>query len=357
MNRLQKWLFFLSVAAFAWLPQAGAMVRPFHQSDFTSSSISQPDFQAAETETLIVADESGCLWLAEYAGTNPYTGENVYVLSPLGLQMAGSEVYIAAKVAEARGEDVGAAVKRQLEVNDKVANMAAVTLVGGATFIVTEGAVTPVLVEWGLGSGAAALVGGGIAGGYADLAAQGTEGLLGERKEYDPTRTLVMTAGGACLNWGGYRVGQLLNRSAGASVEPAIAKAETLTRPVAKSPTAFKSMLQKVDTLDFSTPRNGAVFYSGPGQEARAMAYAQKIPGRMTIEMTPGGKYLSANIGRFTRAQQDLIWQRASTPFAKGASGRINAFIKGADPARTFRTIEEDILDESSDVTRSIYHY
>jgi len=86
MNRLQKWLFFLSVAAFAWLPQAGAMVRPFHQSDFTSSSISQPDFQAAETETLIVADESGCLWLAEYAGTNPYTGENVYVLSPLGLR-------------------------------------------------------------------------------------------------------------------------------------------------------------------------------------------------------------------------------------------------------------------------------
>ena len=124
----------------------------------------------------------------------------------------------------------------------------------------------------------------------------------------------------------------------------------------AESPSAFESMLQKVDTLNFSTPRNGAVFYSGPGQGARATAFAERTGG-MTIEMTPGGRYLSENLSGFTRAQQDLIWQRASTPFAEGASGRINAFIKGADPSRTFRTIEEPLLDLNSDVIRSIYHY
>jgi hypothetical protein len=125
---------------------------------------------------------------------------------------------------------------------------------------------------------------------------------------------------------------------------------------VAKSPSAFESMLQTVDSLDFSTPRNGAVFYSGPGQGARATAFAERTGG-MTIEMTQGGRYLSENLSGFTRAQQDLIWQRASTPFAEGASGRINAFIKGADPSRTFRTIEEPLLDLNSDVIRAIYHY
>jgi hypothetical protein len=115
-------------------------------------------------------------------------------------------------------------------------------------------------------------------------------------------------------------------------------------------------MMAKVDTLDFNTPVNKAVFYSGPGQGARATSFAGRTGG-MTIEMTPGGQFLTENLGAFTRAEQNAIWQRASVPFAEGASGRINAFIRGADPTRTFRTIEEPIINSSSSIWGSTYHY
>jgi RHS repeat-associated protein len=122
--------------------------------------------------------------------------------------------------------------------------------------------------------------------------------------------------------------------------------------------TAFTSTLNKVGTLDFSTPANGAVFYSGPGQGARAAAFAERTGG-MTIEMTPGGQQLMADpaFQSLSQAQQDLIWQNASSPFAQGASGEINAFIRGANPSRTFRTIEEPILNQNQNIYRSIYHY
>ncbi|MEK7992302.1 MAG: hypothetical protein AAB403_00715, partial [Planctomycetota bacterium] len=81
-TRLNKWLFFLSVAAFAWLPQAEAMIQPLRQSSFTTAAISQPLFPETEQGALIVEDAAGNLWLAAYVGKNPYNGEDVYVLSP-----------------------------------------------------------------------------------------------------------------------------------------------------------------------------------------------------------------------------------------------------------------------------------
>ncbi|MGD9897411.1 MAG: hypothetical protein AB7T14_10105, partial [Candidatus Methylacidiphilaceae bacterium] len=53
--------------------------------------------------------------------------------------------------------------------------------------------------------------------------------------------------------------------------------------------TPFESMLAKVDQLDFSTAPNKAVFYSGPGQGAQIIIYAEHI-GATTIEMRPGGR-------------------------------------------------------------------
>ena len=98
MNRLRKWLWssVLAASLTAFLPHAEAMVRPMHSPDPITAGIGQPSFpeclpsvgMAAEKETLILADDSGCLWMAEYAGKNPYTGEDVYVLSPLGLYVA-----------------------------------------------------------------------------------------------------------------------------------------------------------------------------------------------------------------------------------------------------------------------------
>lgn len=103
------------------------------------------------------------------------------------------------------------------------------------------------------------------------------------------------------------------------------------TELLAAEESAFTSTFNKVGTLDFSTPPNGAVFYSGPGQGARAAAFAERTGG-MIIEMTPGGQQLMADpvFQSLSPGQQYQVWQAASTPFAQDASGGVNAFINGA---------------------------
>lgn len=136
--------------------------------------------------------------------------------------------------------------------------------------------------------------------------------------------------------------------------EPA-SKAQQPAKPHAPS-NAFAAMMQKVDALDFSTPPNKAVFYSGPGQGARAAAFAEQT-GSMTIEMTPGGRALAADpvFKSLSPAEQYQVWQKASKPFAEGASGETNAFVKGARENGTFRTIEEPIL-KSNPKNKTTYH-
>jgi len=131
-----------------------------------------------------------------------------------------------------------------------------------------------------------------------------------------------------------------------------------LTGPGAAGEGAFAAVLRKVDTLDFGTPASKAVFYSGPGQGVRATLFAGRING-MTIEMTAGGRTLAADplFQSLSPAEQFLVWQRASTPFAEGAAGAVNAFIRGSRPDRTFRAIEEPIVTVNPSVYRYIYHY
>jgi RHS repeat-associated protein len=126
---------------------------------------------------------------------------------------------------------------------------------------------------------------------------------------------------------------------------------------LAADDTAFTSTINKVSTLDFSTSPNGAVFYSGPGQGAKAAAFANQT-GRMTIEMTPGGQQLMADpvFQSLSPAQQYHVWQAASTPFAQGASGSVNVFANGARATGTFRTIEEPILTANPNVFKYTYH-
>jgi hypothetical protein len=77
-SRFNRWglLLFLA-AAFAWVPQARAMVRPMNSPDPVTTGINRPLFPAAEQETyqfVYVTDSE-----------NPYNGDLVYVQSPLGL--------------------------------------------------------------------------------------------------------------------------------------------------------------------------------------------------------------------------------------------------------------------------------
>ena len=113
-----------------------------------------------------------------------------------------------------------------------------------------------------------------------------------------------------------------------------------------------------VAALDFSTGANKAVFYSGPGNRARALAFADRT-GAMPIDLTPGGKYLnSLNLyDTLPAAQADAIWSQASRQFAAGAEGKINLFINGARPDRVFHTIERPLIEANPTIYKQTFHY
>jgi RHS repeat-associated protein len=99
---------------------------------------------------------------------------------------------------------------------------------------------------------------------------------------------------------------------------------------------------------DFTTPRNGAVLWTGykQGNQTAAMEWA-KANGKFTIEMTPGGKWLdSLNLygpnSPVTANEASALWKVASEQFVAGASGRVNAFTRGTsvDPSKTFYGVE-----------------
>jgi RHS repeat-associated protein len=120
----------------------------------------------------------------------------------------------------------------------------------------------------------------------------------------------------------------------------------------------YASTMRQVENLDFTTGANKAVFYSGPGNRARALAFADRT-GAMPIDLTPGGQYLnSLNLyGKLPAAQADAIWARASQFYASGASGKINLFVRGARLDRVFNTIERPLIDVNSGIYKQTFHY
>ena len=99
---------------------------------------------------------------------------------------------------------------------------------------------------------------------------------------------------------------------------------------------SFDEILSGLDEASFKTSEHSSVFWTGyrEGNQVRAMTWAQ-ANGKMTIEMTPGGKALNAldlysTNSSVTRIQADTIWNRASEMFANNASGTVNVFTEGA---------------------------
>jgi len=124
----------------------------------------------------------------------------------------------------------------------------------------------------------------------------------------------------------------------------------------------FQSVLAQVRKGDFSTRRNGAVFWSGyrEGNHARAMAWA-RANRKQTIEMTEGGKWLErldlyGPNSRLTSREADHIWRAASARFSRGAFGKVNAFTRGTQPdtSKVFYGLELPLLKSNANVSRSI---
>jgi len=136
----------------------------------------------------------------------------------------------------------------------------------------------------------------------------------------------------------------------------------TKADPFGLAPVDFASLLHEAqNTLDFGTPRDGAVFWSGP-RMSDAQAWARNNPGHFTLEQTPGGQYLDslqlfdASSG-LTPQEAAEIWDAASARFAAEASGEASVFSTGAKRMnawgvlRTWWRVEQPALGTNPNVT------
>jgi hypothetical protein len=121
-----------------------------------------------------------------------------------------------------------------------------------------------------------------------------------------------------------------------------------------------QELLDAVETQVVYTAKDGAIFWSGPGNEKLALQWAE-MTGRVMLEHTSGGQWLKEqNLypkegdpnPRFTKQEADLIWSRLSHRFADQASGVAFAFVRGAAPDRVFWGTEARVLNTSSKMTK-----
>ena len=118
------------------------------------------------------------------------------------------------------------------------------------------------------------------------------------------------------------------------------------------------ALIEEVPSLNVSTRMDEAVFWSGSGNRQLAESYASET-NKFTLEMTPGGRYLDSRnlFDRYSNKQAILPWERLSTRFAQGASGRVSAFSDTSRPASVFNRIEYPILRDNSNVTEIIFSF
>jgi RHS repeat-associated protein len=231
-------------------------------------------------------------------------------------------------------------------------------------------------------AGEAALYTGGLASGAvygasANLTRQGLRNLSGKQSGFDCNSLVAETAVCAVGGKLGEVAAPYLSRTVARAMqkESSVAAAgsttalnaevkatgdvlESTIAPAAEAGAANNAGKINVGALDFSTGANKAVFYSGPGNHGRAMAFAERT-GATPIDLTPGGQYLNSLklYDTMPAAQADAIWAQASQAYASGAQGKINLFVNGARPDRVFHTIEAPIIKANSNIYKQTFHY
>ena len=122
---------------------------------------------------------------------------------------------------------------------------------------------------------------------------------------------------------------------------------------------AFANYMRQAQTLDVSTAENGAVFWSGQGNQALAEQFAA-ANGKTTLEMTPGGSWMQGQdlfnpaTSPLTGQQASQVWDTLSQRFSAGASGSAVGFVNGARAASTFNRIEFPTLLNNSSIINVI---
>ncbi len=113
----------------------------------------------------------------------------------------------------------------------------------------------------------------------------------------------------------------------------------------------LRGYLNQAEHLDVSSEPGKAIFYSGPGNRARAEAFARG--GGTTLESTPGGKWFDNQVlfKRMLPEDAQRIWDKLSERYAQQASGTATVFADGASPRGTFSRVELPILQSNPNVT------
>jgi len=133
--------------------------------------------------------------------------------------------------------------------------------------------------------------------------------------------------------------------------------------PLGCAANSFTSLLfQTENTLDFSTTKDGAVFWSGPNMRI-AQKWAQS-EGKTTLEQTSGGRFLDSLElfepgSGLSPTEAASVWDAASIRFAHGASGQVNVFAtrakrRGPFGERTWWRLEKPILNKNTAVTEIV---
>ncbi|WP_375500245.1 hypothetical protein [uncultured Jatrophihabitans sp.] len=123
----------------------------------------------------------------------------------------------------------------------------------------------------------------------------------------------------------------------------------------------FAGLIGKAERMDVSSPKDGAVFWSGRDADKVSMrTYAEKSTDGVTsttLEQTQGGKYFDdldlygSNEGLVSSSQRDKIWGRLSERYGQNASGDVTAYVHDARPGGFWKTREVPALRENPNVT------
>ena len=173
----------------------------------------------------------------------------------------------------------------------------------------------------------------------------------------------IQSCGGGPLDLVAFAAAGIITAPASVAMSALPTAARTAVEDVAAdvaAPTGVRltasEIIAQAEAKGFATGENQLVLWSGLGKNGASQAQAWVAEnGGATLEMTPGGQWLSGldlfgaggKAGGITQTEAAQIWSRASQSAASQASGQVRAVLGSVRPTSIFNTIELPTLMEN----------